>query len=103
MPNVPRSDIVPMEGTRLIRPGNRWLVAGSSRIAEDTMRLHPRLSVFLSSLPLMLGAPSGAFPQEPATRVNPIVREAEPRDQALTRTGARRTAVVQAIERVKGA
>jgi serine protease Do len=63
------------------------------------MSLHRRL--FLS-LPLILGIPLEMLAQEPVVRVTPV-SEANQREPMFTRTGVRRSAVVQAIERVRGA
>jgi serine protease Do len=68
------------------------------------MRLHRRLFCALGSLPFLLG--SSTFPawaDEPEQRPALNFSESPRPEAALNRTGARRTNVVAAIERVKGA
>ena len=65
------------------------------------MSLHRRCLLALGALPLFLAAgvsgPAQDAPSRPSATTD--LRPKEP----LTRTGARRTAIVSAIERVKGA
>ena len=68
------------------------------------MGLHRRLYCALGSLPFLLwSTTSPAWPQEPDSRQPLTFTEIRRPDQTLTRTGARRTNVVAAVDRVKGA
>ena len=69
-------------------------------VADTTMKLHP-LWLALGSVPLVLGLWQSVPAQEAASTLIPSARVQE--TQQLTKTGARRTAVVRAVERVKGA
>jgi S1-C subfamily serine protease len=67
------------------------------------MGLHRRLFRALGPLPFLLLCATAAAANEPAERMALNFSEARRQDLALTRTGARRTQVVGAIERVKAA
>ncbi len=68
------------------------------------MRLHRCLFRALGSMPFFLwSASSLAWPQELEQRQPLNFSEVHRADNALTRTGARRTNVVNAVDRVKGA
>jgi serine protease Do len=67
------------------------------------MILHRRLLFAYGSLFLVLGSISALSAQQLTSGPPPAASEAKIKDQGLTRTGARRTAVVTAIERVRGA
>ncbi len=68
------------------------------------MRLHRRMFCALGSLPLLLWSQTApAWTQQPDPSQGLNFADAPRHDLALTRTGARRTHVVSAVERVKGA
>jgi serine protease Do len=68
------------------------------------MRLHPCFYRALGSLPFLLWtAASPAWSQEPDQRQPVNFSESRRLDPTLTRTGARRTSVVDAVDRVKSA
>jgi serine protease Do len=65
------------------------------------MSLHRRLLLALAALPVIL-AIGAQGPAQEATRAAAVIPELRAAE-TLTRTGARRTAIVQAVERVKSA
>src|SRR3954454_24033956 len=71
--------------------------------AEDTMRLPRRFLLACGSLALLLSRDPGGWAQE-ASRTLLVTPELHAKDPGtLTRSGARRTKVVEAIDRVKAA
>src|SRR5882724_7378639 len=71
---------------------------------EDTMSLRRSLFLALASLPFLLGPTTIVPAQQPASPALPVSVKGLTKDFGpLTRTGARQTLVVAAIDRVRGA